>query len=171
MNKFFLTFLLSAAFNNTFGQLQFQSGEVTFYIQNAGFNVDGKFKQMQASIRFNPNKPKETVIDASVSVVSINTGNGMRDKHLKKDDYFDVTKYPTITLKLKSLNETSSLHFDGLFNLTMKGISKEVHISIMFDGANKLTGDFALNRRDFNIGGRSLIMGDDVKVKLAARLQ
>jgi polyisoprenoid-binding protein YceI len=140
MNKIILTFLLVAGFNSAFGQLQVQSGEIAFYIKNAGFNVDGKFTQIQATVRFNPDKPKETVIDASVNVVSINTGNRMRDKHLKKDDYFDVTKYPTITLTLKTIVENSSLRFNGLFNLTMKGISKEVHISITFDGANKLMG-------------------------------
>jgi polyisoprenoid-binding protein YceI len=171
MNKTILTLLLAASINSAFCQWQFQSGEVTFYIKNAGFNVDGKFTQVQATIHFNPDKPKETVIDASVNVVSINTGNGMRDRHLKKDDYFDVTKYPTIILKLKSLVENSPLRFDGLFNLTVKGISKEVHIPVTFDGAKKLTGDFIINRRDFNIGGNSLMLSDNVKVKLAAQLQ
>ncbi len=136
-----LTFLLVATCNSAYGQWQFQSGEVNFYIKNAGFNVDGKFTQIQASIRFNPDQPKETFIEANVEAASISTGIGMRDKHLKKEDYFDVIKFPRIML------------------------------TITFDDPGKLMGDFTINRRDFNIGGNSWMMSNNVEVKLTAQLK
>jgi polyisoprenoid-binding protein YceI len=162
-------FLLSATVG--FAQWQFQTGSVGFTIKNAGLSVEGKFTQLQANINFNPENPEKSTLDATVNSESISTGINLRDKHLKKEEYFDVANFPKISLKLKSLSGNLKSGFEGIFQLTMKGITKEVSIPLTFEAKGKLSGNFNIDRRDFKVGGNSWTMGDNVKIQLTAQLQ
>jgi polyisoprenoid-binding protein YceI len=162
-------FLLSATAG--FAQWQFQSGSVEFSIKNAGLSVEGKFTQLQANISFNPENPEKSTIEATVNSESINTGINLRDKHLKKEEYFDVVKFPKINLKLKSLTGNLKSGFEGKFQLTMKGVTKEISIPVKFESNGKLSGIFSIDRGDFKVGGNSWTMGDNVKIQLTAQLQ
>jgi len=162
-------FLISA--NVGFAQWQFQSGSVSFSIKNAGLTVDGKFTQLQANINFNPEQLDKTTLDATVNSESIYTGIKLRDKHLKKEEYFDVATFPKITLKLKSLSGNLKSGFEGICSLSLKGIVKEVTIPIKFEPSGKLSGSFTIDRRDFKVGGNSWTMGDQVKIQLSAQLK
>ena len=54
-------------------------------------------------------------------------------------------------------------------NLIIKGVTKS--ISFPFKAENKdggllLTGDFTINRKDFNVGGSSAVLGNSVNISL-----
>ncbi|HZX58059.1 MAG TPA: YceI family protein [Mucilaginibacter sp.] len=51
---------------------------------------------MQGSILFDPVQPGKMFFDVSIDANSVNTGNDMRDNHLRESTYFDVKKYPLI---------------------------------------------------------------------------
>jgi polyisoprenoid-binding protein YceI len=147
-----------------------KSSAITFKIKNAGLNVDGSFTGLEADIKFNPLKPEETLIKASVNSKSVNTGNNMRDEHLRKPEYFDVDKFPKILLQSTKIEKTGPVTFKGTFNLTMKGITKEVIIPFTFmkiPEKTELKGSFSINRRDFGIGGKSISMSDNVTIGLS----
>jgi len=165
-----LSFLLVIA-KSGFAQWQFQSGSISFFIKNAGLTVDGKFTQLQANINFNPEQPEKATLDATVNSESISTGINLRDKHLKKEEYFDVAKFPKIYLKLKSLSGNLKSGFEGIFTLNMKGISKDITIPVKFEASGKFSGSFNIDRRDFKVGGNSWTLGDNVKIQLSAQLQ
>ena len=156
-----LSFLLVIA-KSGFAQWQFQSGSISFFIKNAGLTVDGKFTQLQANINFNPEQPEKATLDATVNSESISTGINLRDKHLKKEEYFDVAKFPKIYLKLKSLSGNLKSGFEGIFTLKMKGISKDITIPVKFEASGKFSGSFNIDRRDFKVGGNSWTLGDNV---------
>jgi len=163
--------LLIISATTCFAQWQFQSGSVSFIIKNAGLNVDGKFTQMEAKINFNPDQPEKTIIEATVLTKSINTGINLRDKHLKKPEYFDEARFPKISLKLISLTGDSKKGYNANFNLSIKGISKELKFPVEFENTGKLSADFTIDRRDFKVGGNSWVMSDNVRIQLSAQLQ
>jgi polyisoprenoid-binding protein YceI len=70
------------------------TGSVVFHIKNAGITVDGSFKGLAASIKFDENDLANSSIYASVKTATINTGIDKRDEHLRKDEYFDVANHP-----------------------------------------------------------------------------
>src|SRR5688572_20187218 len=80
------------------------SSTVAFKIKNAGFMVDGVFGGLDAKINFDAAKSYSNSIESSIEVKTIDTDNGTRDKHLKKDDYFSVDKFPKIHLKASSFS-------------------------------------------------------------------
>jgi polyisoprenoid-binding protein YceI len=150
-----------------------KSSAITFKIKNAGITVDGSFSGLEADIKFNPLKPEESSIKASVASTTVNTGNNMRDGHLRKPEYFDVAKYPRITLQSVKIEKTGPITFNGTFKLTMKNVTKDVMIPFMFmKTADKTTlkGSFNLNRLDYGVGESSMTLSDNASITLVVEL-
>jgi polyisoprenoid-binding protein YceI len=142
---------------------------INFSIKNAGITVNGKLTNLKTEILFDPQKPEDSKIVATAAAASINTDNQMRDNHLRKQEYLDATAFPTISLKSKSIVKTGTISYLGLFELKIKNKTKEVSIPFNFLQLPQKTafvGNFNFNRRDFDIGGYSITLSDEVKVKL-----
>jgi polyisoprenoid-binding protein YceI len=143
---------------------------VKFLIKNFGLNVDGSFRGLDGSIVFNPDKLETAVFKVTVDAATVNTGNSKRDGHLKKEEYFDAANYPKIRFtssKISSTGKASQYLVDG--TVTIKGVSKPVSFPFSTStsaGRIIFTGQFKLNRRDFKVGGKSLVMSDEVTVVL-----
>lgn len=144
--------------------LKVLSSSITFKIKNAGLNVSGSFGGFSGEINFNPELYKQAKITGSVNVNTINTGIAARDKHLQKEEYFNAAKFPVITMVSRFFGKEGNT-FNGYFKLTIKGITKDVVVPFTFDN-NTIKGEFTLNRKDFNVGGNSFIMSDEVHVSI-----
>jgi len=142
--------------------------KVEFTIQNAGLDVDGTFSKISGSVNFDAANLGAAKIEATVDVSTINTGIDMRDKHLREEDYFEVEKYPTMKFVSSSVAKSGS-GYSVTGNLTIKDVTKTVTIPFTASTAGTavtLKGTFEIDRRDYNVGGNSWIMGDDVEIKL-----
>ena len=149
--------------------LKVKSSAITFKIKNAGLTVDGSFTGLEAEIKFNQLKPEESTIKASVNTKSVNTGNNMRDEHIRKPEYFDAEKFPKITLQSTKIEKTGPITFKGLFKLTIKGVTKDVIIPFTFMKIPEKTefkGSFTIDRRAYGVGGNSMSMADNVTIFL-----
>jgi polyisoprenoid-binding protein YceI len=145
------------------------SSSIKFKIKNAGFTIDGTFSGLIAKIIFDASKGYGNSIDATIESKSVNTGNGKRDGHLKKTDYFDITTFPTISMKATLFGKETDGSFRGYFKLTIKGKTKDVLVPFTFtekDGKAILKGTFTINRLDFNVGESSLILSDNVTITI-----
>ena len=160
-----LALLLSMA---TALEAQEQEKLVSFTIKNAGINVKGTFHKYQVSTRFDPNAVDKAYMEVSIDVNSIDTGIGGRDKHLKKFKYFDAENYPNIEFQSTQVTKTATGYLvKG--NLMIKETTKAIEIPFTVgEHGNEyiLEGNFTLNRRDYGVGKKHLIMGNEVKVKL-----
>ena len=102
---------------------------------------------------------------------SIDTGMGLRDKHLRDENYFEVQTYPWITMESTALKPIENGQLEGTFRLTIKGRTKEITLPLTYtESGNTLTllAEFELDRREFDVGGRSLILSDRVRVFVSA---
>lgn len=72
------------------------TSKVAFRIKNFGTAVNGTFAGLNGAIRFDASSPTTAEFDVSVSTATVDTGNGLRDRHLRKPDYLDASGYPTI---------------------------------------------------------------------------
>ncbi len=66
-------------------------------------------------------------------------------------------------MKSKKIARSQAGNFIGYFDVSIKGTTKEIKVPFSLK-QGVLSGYFDLNRRDFGVGGRSLILGDEVKV-------
>jgi polyisoprenoid-binding protein YceI len=142
---------------------------VKFKIKNMGMMVEGKFESFIADIHYDRNSPEKSRFNGTIQVESINTGIGMRDKHLRKDDYFDTQKYPEIRFVSTSVEKESPDRLLVRGNLTIKNVTKKIELNINVRESNKrevFTTALKLNRRDYNVGGKSPVLADDVVIDL-----
>jgi polyisoprenoid-binding protein YceI len=142
---------------------------VTYEIKNMGINTNGKFNSLQADIAFDKANLAASSILATVDVSSIDSDNTMRDNHLKADDYFDAAQYPKITMKSTSFKQKSGNNFVGIFNMTIKGKTKAIDVPFTYtESANValFKGRFKINRKDFGVGGNSMVLADEATINL-----
>jgi len=141
-----------------------KDGAVTFVIKNFGINTKGSLSGLKGTLKWDAANPAASQISATVDVKTISTNIESRDNHLKEDSYFDVAKYPTI-----SFNSTAVSANSITGNLTIKGTTKSITFPISVTPSGKgylFHGEFTINRRDFGVGGGSMVLGEDVKVTL-----
>ncbi len=144
--------------------------KVHFMIKNFGIKVGGDFKGLKGTIIFNPKALASSSFNVSVDSKTIDTDNGSRDGHLRKDEYFSVEKFTKLTFVSTKVTESSTAgRFFITGNLTIKGVSKVVEFG--FSATPTATGYlfngvFEINRRDFGVGGSSSILADKLKVTL-----
>jgi len=142
---------------------------INFKIKNLGINTEGTISGLQGNIQFDPANLGSSSIEASVDVNTINTDNDMRDSHIKSDEYFDVAKYPQITLKSVALKHKSGNNYIGQFNLTIKDKTQLVDIPFSYISSGNtasFNGSFKIKRTYFGIGGSSMVMADDVAITI-----
>ncbi|MBA2610765.1 MAG: YceI family protein [Bacteroidetes bacterium] len=146
-----------------------ESSSVSFKIKNAGFTIDGKFGVLTGTIIFDAVKSYSNSIDVFIDSKSINTGNGTRDGHLKKKEYFDVDAYPKINIKGSCFAKEKDGTFKGYFKLTLKGKSKDVVVPFSFtekDGKGIFKGAFTINRLDYGVGENSMVLSDNATITI-----
>jgi polyisoprenoid-binding protein YceI len=154
---------------NMMAQIKTDQGSVTFKIKNAGMGVDGKFGAPICIINFDPTNLSKSKFSGVVVATSINTDNNGRDNHLRKPEYFDVVKYPTIKIESVSFSEIGKGDYKAVCNITIKGVTKSVTIPFTYSEANgmiAMEGNFIVNRRDFGVGGKSIILSDNANIKI-----
>jgi polyisoprenoid-binding protein YceI len=166
---FFLMLCVNLAFAQTYTATDVNSN-VHFTIKNFGLKVGGDFTGLKGTIIFNPTELAKASINVSVNSNTVNTGNGSRDKHLKKEEYFDVDKFTTLSfVSTKITQSTIAGRFFVAGNLTIKGVTKAIEFGFSATPAGdtyKFAGEFEINRRDFGVGGSSSVMADKLKVSL-----
>ena len=146
-------------------------------------NVRGTFDKVAGTVTSDETDLAKSTITATIETASVDTRNDKRDEHLRSADFFDVTKYPTMTFASKKIAKgTAAGHWDVTGDLTLHGVTKQVVLDVEGPTAsvkdpmgNTRAGAHAtttIKRQDFGIvysktletGG--LMLGDDVTVTI-----
>lgn len=166
MKKYLLLFVPILLFAFSSAELKPVDADdaVTFNIKNFGINTKGTFKGLKGTIKWNPENPSNSSFNVSVDVNTINTGIELRDKDLQKENYFNAAKYSTINFISTSV---STSNVTG--NLTIKGVTKQITIPFNVTPSGNgyvFQGNFSISRKDFGVGGGSVVLSDHVDVSL-----
>jgi polyisoprenoid-binding protein YceI len=173
MLKIFIFALLLLS-SPTPDSLKFVSGKIDFTIRNMGFAVDGSMGGVDIVLTQPSANAATWTIEGTADPSTIATGIALRDKHLQKQDYFDVDHFPKIRLRSVTIKSKGGDRYDGIFALTIKDITRNVVIPFVVKKNGDLTtmeGTFTINRLDYSLGEKSTILSDDVKIKVAASFQ
>ena len=149
------------------------SATVNFKIRNAGIAVKGTFDSLALSLKRSGNNWEDATLSGQVLAGSIDTGMGLRDKHLRKEDYFQVETYPWIRMESTDLKPAKKGILEGTFRLTIKEYTRELPLVLTYTESKDqiiLETAFELDRRAFGLGGKSLILSDRVRVYVNAVL-
>ncbi|UFH55801.1 YceI family protein [Spirosoma sp. KNUC1025] len=143
--------------------------------------VDGKFQDFD--VKMTSNKPDFTdaQIELTADVSSVNTNQEKRDGHLKSPDFFDASKYPTLSFKSKSISKVSANKYKLMGDLTMHGVTKPVTLDAVINGpvtnpmnkktlaGFKVSGE--VKRADFTVGTvPTAVVSDEIAIRASGEL-
>lgn len=154
----------------TAGQITHQ---IDFTIKNLGFNVAGEFKSSSVSGNIDLQNPSQTKLSAILVVSTIDTDNDSRDEHLLAAEYFDASSFPNIEFDSLSFTPKDGDNYTLTGNLKIKGTTKKVSIPLAYTAQNRggiLKGSLTINRRDFGVGGRSMILSSKVLISFELQI-
>ena len=141
----------------------------TYSIQFSNSDVSGIFKKFTGTIVFDENSPATSRFNVSIDVASINTGNGLQNKHAKSAEWFDAVKYPDIRFTSTKIEKTGS-SYKVTGQLEIKGVKKELTFPFTYKkNGNSATfnAEFSINKNDFNVGKKGDSVGEMIKLKIS----
>jgi polyisoprenoid-binding protein YceI len=156
--------------------------EITFKVKHLMItNVTGSFTKFEASLETENDNFDGAKVSFEADVNSISTNNEQRDAHLKGDDFFNTSEFPTLNFISTSFKKQNEDTYTLIGNLTIKGNTKTVELSVEYGGAAtdgwgqvkagfEITGK--INRKDFGLtwgavteaGG--VVLSDEIKLNI-----
>jgi polyisoprenoid-binding protein YceI len=156
--------------------------EVSFQVRHLAISkVRGKFEKFDVTI-VTAEDPKDSTIEATIDVSSVNTGQEARDNHLRSGDFFQVEEHHNIIFKADGAGIT--LHGDDFTivgDLTLRGVTQSVTLTGELGGVIDdpygsvragATASTKINRQDFGVSWNAALeaggftLGDDVTINL-----
>jgi polyisoprenoid-binding protein YceI len=149
---------------------------ITFKIKHSlGATADGTFKGFAGTMFFDAMNLSTASIKATIDAKSINTGINLRDNTMRDEDYFNVEKYPKISIVSTKIEKNiKENEYIGFFNLTIKNVTKNIKIPFIFtpNGTQAtFKGTFAINRTEYGIGEKSALLGDTATITITVNTQ
>ena len=141
--------------------------------------VRGRFTAFTAEFTTAGN-PLESTVTASIDASSIDTGNEMRDNHIRSADFFDAAEHPFLTFSSTGIRfEDGEFLLDG--ELSIRGVAKAVTLTLDSpafgpspNGGTKagFSASVEIDRHDFGVSyngpvpGGGTMIGDRVQITL-----
>lgn len=139
--------------------------------------LTGRFNEFSGDVDFKDDSKSVSKLQVQISSSSIDTGNKMRDGHLKGSDFFDSQQNPYITFQSEKVSLIKPNLYKAHGTLKIKGISKPAIIEFSTTDSLKDTWGYdnkfvkfksVISRKDFNItwkktlDGKQLLVGDTI---------
>lgn len=153
---------------------------VGFSVRHLMSRVRGTFTEFSGEIVVGTT-PETSSANVTIELSSVNTGNQIRDNHLRTKDFFDVEQTPKMTFAstgVRSAGDKWVLTGD----LTIRDITKAVDIEFEFLGVDPtgtqgeqrigFEGHTSITRSDFGVSfgvaaeGAKVVIGDRVDINL-----
>ncbi|MNE63496.1 hypothetical protein D3C80_1588510 [compost metagenome] len=102
----------------------------------------------------------------TIDVNSINTGNGLQNKHAAGDEWFNAEKYPNIKFTSSSFEKTTT-GYSVKGKLQVKDVTKDVTIPFTFTKSGnkgKFVATFTIDRSAYNVGKSGGDVGNNIKI-------
>jgi polyisoprenoid-binding protein YceI len=138
--------------------------------------VRGAFRRFQGTIDASGDEP---VLNGTVEVASVDTGDEQRDAHLTAPDFFDAGQYPEIAFNTSSLESTDDGQVKLVGEITIKGVSKALELTgTAADGGSDPWGNERIgfevegniDRREFGLSWNQTLPNGNVLIANEVKL-
>jgi polyisoprenoid-binding protein YceI len=156
--------------------------EVGFVARHlVGTKVRGRFTRFTGSFTV-ADPPEQSHLHAEVEAASIDTGVGMRDDHLRTNDFLDAPTHPSLVLESTGFTKVSDSEWKMAADLTVRGVTKPVEFDLEYHGTGPgmqpgsevvaFSASTEIDRREFGVSfngileGGAIVVGNKVKIEL-----
>jgi len=138
----------------------------------------GVFKEFDARLRFDPEKPAGGRLDVAIKVSSADMSSADVNKGIAGPEWFDFARFPRAEFHASEFQRLQAGRYVARGTLALKGVEQQVEVPFTWnaaaDGAT-MEGEFTVKRAAFGIGtgewAATNVIGPDVKVKFRVRLR
>lgn len=120
--------------------------------------IRGRFDNVAGTITVAEDMP-DSRVDVVIGMASVNSGNHVRDAHLRSEELFDVERFPEATFRSYRVDWQEN---HGMIhgNLTIHGVTREVALQVWFEAHARdpwggerafFSAHTAIDREDFGI--------------------
>jgi polyisoprenoid-binding protein YceI len=150
---------------------------VGFEVRHMGIaTVRGAFRRFQGTIDATGDAP---VLEGTVEVASIDTGEEQRDGHLQAPDFFDVERHPEIKFHTTAIDTAGDGQIELAGKISIKGIERPITLTgTVADGGTDPWGndrvgfevEGVIDRREFDLSWNqtlpngNLLVANEVKL-------
>lgn len=143
-----------------------QKSRIGFTAYSRIHDVDGQFMAWRFEGKIGDDfRGKGKIV---IQLMSVNSGNQKRDKHLRDPDFFDIARFPDAVYHIDSTRLTSeTLEITG--RLSLHGVEKPINLNLQRkkDALGwVLVGETILHQKDFGMVYSSLINPVKSEVRL-----
>jgi len=154
-----------------------------FAVRHLGIStVRGAFTKVTGTVRSDDQDVTKSSVEVTIETDSVDTRVPDRDKDLRSERFFDVTKYPTITFKSRKVEQAGAGKLKVTGDLTIHGTTREVILDV--DGPTPAIKDpwgnqraaanatTKINRQEFGMKFNDkmptgdLLVGDDITITI-----
>jgi polyisoprenoid-binding protein YceI len=134
--------------------------------------VRGQFDEFEGSGRVDGDDPSKSSAQLTIQAKTIQTGNLVRDRHLRKH-FLDTDNHPIITFTSTKVEQIDESNFRLAGDLTIRGVARSVTVDFELTGAEKdpwgtfrvgLEGKVSINRKDWGVSWNAAVEGGGVFV-------
>ncbi|MER6560771.1 YceI family protein [Streptomyces sp. NPDC001027] len=97
-------------------------------------SVHGRFTEFSAAVEVAPDDVTKSRVEAVIRAASIDTGNAVRDAHLRSADFLDVERHPEIVYRSAGLTPVGPDRWTVHGELTMRGVVRPVELDLAYLG-------------------------------------
>ncbi|KOT94015.1 MULTISPECIES: YceI family protein [Streptomyces] len=143
-------------------------------------SVRGRFTDFAATVEIAPDDVTKSRVEAVIKAASIDTGNGMRDTHLRSADFLDVERFPEITYRSTGVSEAGPDRWTVHGELGLHGVVREVDLDLAYlgTGADPWGGTRAafratteLHREDFAMNYNQVVQAGIAAIGTTLRVE
>ncbi|MET7286856.1 YceI family protein [Streptomyces sp. NPDC005573] len=143
-------------------------------------SVRGRFTEFGGTIEIAPGDLAGSRVDAVIRAATIDTGNAMRDTHLRSADFLDVEQHPEITYRGGELTQAGPDRWTVHGELSMHGVVRPVDLDLAYlgTGADPWGGTRAafrataeLHREDFAMNYNQILQAGIAAIGTTLRVE
>ncbi len=124
----FSLFVLASGLS--FGQtFSVATNEATVKFNYISEKTTGSINRVEANLNIDLTNMSSATVSGKAYLKSFTTGNKMRDKHLRSDDFFDAENFPVMTFESSDVvMDGDNMYANG--RLTIRGVTKDVAFQV-----------------------------------------
>lgn len=96
--------------------------------------IRGGFREVSGTLSVGA-RPRESWVDVTVQTASIDTGQPVRDAHLRSADFLDAANHPQMRFRSTSLELSGDRSCRMTGDLTLRGVTRPVTLEVDFLGS------------------------------------
>lgn len=109
---------------------------INFRINHLGYSwLIGRFNDFEGEFTYDADNLADSKITVTVNTRSVDSNHSERDRHLRNDDFLDVSKHPEAKFVSKEIIPGDGDNFQLVGDLTLHGVTKSITIDAEKVGA------------------------------------